>query len=347
MAVKKRGLGKGLDSLIPAVEKPAEKAPEKKAPAKKAASGSKEKTSASTKEKAAAVKEKTPAVKDKAPAAKEKAPKAQPAAESTGAPVMLKIGSVEPNAQQPRKNFDDGSLTELTESIKQYGVIQPLLVTKQGRGYRIIAGERRWRAARNAGLKEIPAIIRDYSPQEVIEVALIENIQREDLNPIEEAYAYQKLIDDFGLKQEDAARKVSKSRAAVANSLRLIKLCDRAKELVISGQLSGGHARALLAITDPVMQAAAAEEIANKGLSVRETEKLVKTFGKAVPRKKTASGDNERAAYKEVEKRLRGIMDTKVSVVKTNSKKGRIEIEFYSPEDLERIIDLFESITGD
>ena len=325
MAVKKRGLGKGLDSLIPAVEKPVEKAEEKKPAAKKAAAS------------------KASADKGKAkPAEKKAAP-----VESTGAPVMLKIGSVEPNVQQPRKNFDDEALAELTESIKQYGVIQPLLVQKKGRGYIIIAGERRWRAARNAGLKEIPAIIRDYSPQEIIEIALIENIQREDLNPIEEAQAYQKLIDDFGLKQEDAAKKVSKSRAAVANSLRLLKLCDKASELVISGQLSAGHARALLAITDPELQAAAAEEVVKKSLSVRDTEKLAKTFGKKPARKKASKDDNVSAAYKEVEARLRGIMDTKVNVVSTTGKKGRIEIEFYSPDDLERIIELFESMIGD
>ena len=319
MAVKKGGLGRGIDSLIPAP---------KKSPAS-------DKKAEKTKKAAKPAAEKAAAKKDSV----------QEVPEATGAPVMLKISSVEPNEGQPRKRFEDASLKELTESIAQYGVIQPLLVQKQGRNYRIIAGERRWRAAMNAGLKEIPAIIRNYSPQEVIEVALIENIQREDLNPIEEAYAYQKLIDDFGLKQEEAARKVSKSRSAVTNSLRLLKLCDKAKEAVIDGSLSAGHAKVILAINDKKLQEQAVSAVIKGDLSVRDTERLVKALLRPVSgKRKVRRKYNESAAYKEIEDKLRNIIGSKVSVVSADNKKGRIEIEYYSPEDLERILDIFESL---
>lgn len=258
--------------------------------------------------------------------------------------IKLKIDEIEPNRTQPRKHFDEDSLVELSESIKQFGILQPLLVQKMDDYYAIIAGERRWRAARMAGLKEVPVIIKDYSPIEAVEIALIENIQREDLNPIEEAMAFQRLIDEFGLKQDEAAEKVSKSRTAVTNSLRLLKLDSRVKQMIIDDMISSGHGRALLPIEDHETQYYIATKIFDSKMSVRETEKLVKNLvnNKQKPVKK--ENDENQLAYKEIEEKIKSIIGTKVTINSKSNHKGKIEIEYYSMDELERIIDLFESI---
>lgn len=256
--------------------------------------------------------------------------------------TLVKINDIEPNKNQPRKKFDEESLQELADSIKQYGVIQPLILQKKGRFYEIIAGERRWRAARKAGLKEVPAIIKDYSPQEVVEIALIENIQREDLNPIEEAQTYQRLIKEFDLKQEEIAERVSKSRAAITNSMRLLKLDERVQQMLIDGSITSGHARALLAIENKDSQYKISCKIYEEKLSVRETEKLVKKVIKEKPdKKKPKTSNDDSFIYKEIEDKIRNAIGSKVSIHKRNN-KGIIEIEFYSNDELERIIDLIE-----
>jgi len=258
--------------------------------------------------------------------------------------IKLKIDEIEPNRTQPRKHFDEDSLIELSESIKQFGILQPLLVQKMDNYYAIIAGERRWRAARMAGLKEVPVIIKDYSPIEAVEIALIENIQREDLNPIEEAMAFQRLINEFGLKQDEAAEKISKSRTAVTNSLRLLKLDERVKQMIIDDMISSGHGRALIPIEDPETQYYIATKIFDNKMSVRETEKLIKSLAnqKKAPAKKET--DENQLAYKELEEKVKSIIGTKVTIHSRKNNKGKIEIEYYSMEELERIIDLFESI---
>ena len=258
--------------------------------------------------------------------------------------ILVKIDEIEPNRSQPRQNFDEETLQELAESIKMYGIIQPLIVQKHNDYYQIIAGERRWRAARIAGLTEIPVIIKDYSPMEAIEIALIENLQREDLNPIEEAVAFQKLIDDFGLKQEEAAEKVSKSRTAVTNSLRLLKLDDRVKQMIIDEMISSGHGRALLAISDKNLQYTTAMKVFDNKLSVRETERLVKSITSEVPAKKQKIDPQMEIIYHELEDKIKSIIGSKVSINARNNNKGKIEIEYYSEEDLERIVSLLESI---
>jgi ParB family chromosome partitioning protein len=258
--------------------------------------------------------------------------------------TLVPIHEIEPNKSQPRKKFDEEALQELAESIKQYGVIQPLIVQKRDRYYEIIAGERRWRAARLAGLKEVPVIIKDYSPQEIVEIALIENIQREDLNPIEEAHAYQRLIQEFNLKQEEVAERVSKSRTAITNSLRLLKLDHRVQQMLIDNHISNGHARALLPLEDPNLQYGTACRIYNEKLSVRETEKLVKKLLKGNAVKETASTDEDSFIYKNLEEKLKNIIGTKVSIQRKNKNKGKIEIEYYSDEDLERIMDMFYNL---
>jgi ParB family chromosome partitioning protein len=258
--------------------------------------------------------------------------------------TMIRISDIEPNKSQPRKKFDEDSLQELADSIKQYGVIQPLILQKRGKYYDIIAGERRWRAARLAGLKEVPAIIKDYTPQEVVEIALIENIQREDLNPIEEAQTYQRLIQEFHLKQDEVAERVSKSRVAVTNSMRLLKLDERIQQMIIDDMISSGHARALLAIEDKEKQYHLACKIFDEKLSVRETEKLVKQTMKDAPIREAAVTVEENYIYRNLEDKIRGIIGTKVSIHKKNKNKGIIEIEYYSNEELERIVDLFDSM---
>lgn len=265
--------------------------------------------------------------------------------ENVSRETLIRVSEIEPNKTQPRKRFDEDALQELAESIKQYGVIQPLILQKRDRHYEIIAGERRWRAARMAGLKEVPAIIKDYSPQEVVEIALIENIQREDLNPIEEAQTYQRLIQEFQLKQDEVAERVSKSRAAVTNSMRLLKLDDRVQQMLIDDMISSGHARALLTIENKEKQYTLACRIFDEKLNVRETEKLVKKEAEEKPLEKEAAITKEELfIYRDIEDKIRNIVGTKVSIHNKKNHKGSIEIEFYSNEELDRIIDLLESI---
>lgn len=255
----------------------------------------------------------------------------------------LKITEVEPNREQPRKNFNEDALLELSDSIKQYGVIQPLIVQKKGDHYEIIAGERRWRAAKMAGIKEIPVIIKDYSDQQVMEISLIENIQREDLNPIEEAMAYKNLMEEFHLKQDEIAEKVSKSRTAVTNSMRLLKLDKRVQQMMIDDMISAGHARTLITIEDPDVQYNIATKIFDEKLSVRETEKMVKLIQKPEVKKEKAEKVNS-FIYKDIEEKIKAILGTKVTVDHRSNNKGRIFIEYYSNDELERILFLLESI---
>lgn len=255
----------------------------------------------------------------------------------------LKITEVEPNREQPRKNFNEDALLELSDSIKQYGVIQPLIVQKKEDHYEIIAGERRWRAAKMAGIKEIPVIIKDYSDQQVMEISLIENIQREDLNPIEEAMAYKNLMEEFHLKQDEIAEKVSKSRTAVTNSMRLLKLDKRVQQMMIDDMISAGHARTLITIEDPDVQYNIATKIFDEKLSVRETEKMVKLLQKPEVKKEKAEKVNS-FIYKDIEEKIKAILGTKVTVDHRSNNKGRISIEYYSNDELERILFLLESI---
>lgn len=292
-----RGLGKGLDSLIPNAVGEAK--------AKKEAKGN--------------VKE-----------------------EKGGAETIVKITAVEPNRKQPRKNFDEDTLQELSDSIRQFGMIQPILVQDRKDHYEIIAGERRWRAAKMAGLKEVPVIIRDYSEQEIMEISLIENIQREDLNPIEEAQAYKRLLEEFHLKQDEVAERVSKSRAAVTNSIRLLKLSDEVQQMVIDDMISTGHARALLAVESPEEQYTLAQKIFDEKLSVRDVEKMVKNLHKPAKSVKKDVPDNKamEAIYLDIEEKLKTRLSTKVTVTSKGEGAGRIEIEFYSHEDLDRLMDM-------
>lgn len=261
------------------------------------------------------------------------------------AETLVKIDEIEPNRSQPRQNFDEDALQELADSIKLHGVIQPLIVQKNDDFYKIIAGERRWRAARLAGLTEVPVIVKDYTPMESMEIALIENLQREDLNPIEEAIAFQKLIDDYGLKQEEAAEKVSKSRTAVTNSLRLLKLDSRVKQMIIDEMISSGHGRALLAITDPELQYTLAMKIFDNKLSVRETERMIKSLlSEKKERKSTGIDPQMVVIYHQLEDKIKSIIGSKVQINAKSNKKGKIEIEYYSEEDLERIVSLLETI---
>jgi len=268
--------------------------------------------------------------------------------ENVSRETLVKISSIEPNREQPRKKFNEDALHDLADSIKQYGVLQPLLLQKKGKYYEIIAGERRWRAARLAGLKEVPAIIKEFSSQEIIEVALIENIQREDLNPIEEAQAYKKLISDFKLKQDEIAERVSKSRTAITNSMRLLKLCPEVQEMLIDDIISSGHARALIPIEDVELQKKIANEVMDKSLSVRETETLVRKLLSDNPEKEKSKEKQKdkkiELLYKSLEDKIKSIMGTKVSIQKKSKNKGKIEIEYYSDEDLNRIYDLLMSI---
>lgn len=300
--VKKSGLGKGLDSLIPSA-------------------GAKKSNPAKSEVKKEIVVEKVVKKEE----------------------VMLKITEVEPSREQPRKNFNEDALLELADSIKQFGIIQPLIVQKQDDYYEIIAGERRWRAAKLAGLKEVPVIIKNYTEQERVEIALIENIQREDLNPIEEALAFRRLLTEFELKQDELAERVSKSRTAVTNSMRLLKLDERVQQMVVDEKISTGHARALLAVEDKEQQYTLANKIFDEKLSVRETERLMKNFQKEKENKKSQKTENE-FIYKGIEEKIKMILGTKVTVNHKKNNKGRIEIEYYSNEELERIMDLLESI---
>jgi len=297
-----RGLGKGLDSLIP-----------------NAVGEAKAKMETDTKE----------------------AADADDASEKTkGQETFVKITMVEPNRKQPRKNFDEDSLQELADSIKQVGLIQPILVQNRNDHYEIIAGERRWRAAKMAGLKEIPVMVRDYSDQEIMEISLIENIQREDLNPIEEAQAYKRLLTEFNLKQDELAEKVSKSRTAVTNAMRLLKLSDKVQQMVIDDMISTGHARALLAVEDPEEQYILAQKIFDEKLSVREVEKLIKNLHKPEKEKKKTEDATMHAIYLDIEDKLKQRLSTKVTVTSKGEGTGKIEIEFYNHEDLDRLLDM-------
>lgn len=296
MAVRKKGLGKGLDSLIPD-NKPV-----------KPVSAVKEEES-----------------------------------ESKSGEQMVKLNMVEPNREQPRKFFEEDSLLELADSIKQYGVLQPLLVRKQKDYYEIIAGERRWRAAKLAGIKEIPVIIKEYTEQEVVEIALIENIQRENLNPIEEAMAFKKLLTEFHLKQDEVAERVSKSRTAVTNSMRLLKLNEKVQQMIIDDMISTGHARALLAIDDQEQQHALAVKIFDEKLSVRETEKLIKNIKKPKEEKKPEKKIENSFVYDDLAEKMKQALGTKVKVIAKGNGKGKIEIEYYSDSELERMFDIIMS----
>ena len=289
MAIKK-GLGKGLDSMIP-----------------------EKKTKAEMKE-----------VQDKALS-------------------EIKISEIDPNMGQPRKSFNEDELLELAESIKIHGVIQPIILTKRGKRYEIIAGERRWRASKLAGLTKIPAVIREYTDKEIMEVSLIENIQRQDLNPIEEAFAFKNLIDEYKMKQDDLAERVSKSRSAITNALRLLKLDDKVKAMLAEGLISTGHARAILAVEDKNKQQILATRIFDEKLSVRETEKLVKQILENKESKKEEKS-SEKLIYKKLEDSLKSIIGSKVSIKSKENGKGKIEIDYYSIEELDRITELLSTI---
>ena len=308
MAVKRNGLGKGLDSLIP--------------------NKSDKLTKPETKKNNSEVKV-SPAKKVK------EDPKASK--------ILLKINQVEPNRDQPRKEFDEDALLELADSIKQFGVLQPLLVQKKKDYYEIIAGERRWRAAKLAGLKEVPVLIKSYTDQEIVEISLIENIQRENLNPIEEAMAFKRLLEEFHLKQDEVAERVSKSRTAVTNSMRLLKLSDKVKQMIIDDMISTGHARALLAIEDEEQQYLLATKIFDEKLSVRETEKLVKSLKNPKKEVKKTTPEHQ-FIYNDIAEKMKSIMGTKVNINAKANGKGKIEIEYYSEEELERIYDLMMTI---
>ena len=300
MPIKKKGLGKGLDSLIP-----------------------------DNKSMKSVTSEKTVESKEDAAA-------------KSGVQVM-KINEVEPNRDQPRKNFDEDALLELSDSIKQFGVLQPLLVRKRKDYYEIIAGERRWRAAKLAGVKEVPVIEKEYTDQEILEIGLIENIQRENLNPNEDAIAYKRLLEEFNLKQDEVAERVSKSRTAVTNSMRLLKLSDKVQQMIIDDMISTGHARALLAIDDPELQYTLANKIFDEKLSVRETEKLVKEIKNPKKPKEKKPVANS-FIYQDLEEKMKSVFGTKVSIASKGKGKGKIEIEYYSDDELEHLFDMMMSI---
>nr|WP_288701370.1 ParB/RepB/Spo0J family partition protein [uncultured Blautia sp.] len=311
MAGKKSGLGRGLDALFP------------------------EKTVQSKPKTVKTVKEEKKVEVDTKKSSQQ---------ENSNGERMMKISMIEPNREQPRKKFDEDALQELSESIKQYGILQPLLVSDKKDYYEIVAGERRWRAAKMAGLKEVPVVVKEFSTQEIVEISLIENIQREDLNPVEEAMAYKRLIDEFHLKQDEIAERVSKSRTAVTNSMRLLKLDSRVQQMMVDEMISAGHARAILAISDPEQQYNAAMKVFDEKLSVRETEKLVKSILTPTKKKPVVSNPTEDAIYESLEEKMKGITGTRVFIHRKKNNKGKIEIEYYSRDDLDRIIDLFESI---
>lgn len=267
--------------------------------------------------------------------------------ENVSRETLIKISKIEPNEGQPRKSFDEETLKELADSMKEYGILQPLLVKRKGDNFQIIAGERRWRAAKMAGLKEVPVIVREYNKQQSVEIALIENVQRADLNPIEEALAYQQLMQEFGLKQEEIALRVSKNRATITNSIRLLKLAEPVQQLLISGEISSGHARALLGLEDKEQQIALASQIIEKGLNVRQIEKLVKMMTKPQKDEKEKEEGEEKDLsfiFRDLEEKMKGIMGTKVMIHQKDKNKGRIEIEYYSASELERIVELIETI---
>ena len=252
--------------------------------------------------------------------------------------VLLKTSMIEPNKDQPRKTFDEEKIAELAESIKQYGIIQPIIVSKKDDYYQIIAGERRWRAAKKAGIKEVPVVVKDYSDREIAEISLIENIQREDLNPIEEALSYKQLIEEYHLTQEELAQRVSKSRTVMANAMRLLKLHKDVQKMLVNGDISAGHARALLALEDPKQQLQIAKEIKEKNLSVRETEDLIKTLNEKKPSaKKKEKDDGMGFIYRDLEKKMTAALGTKVKIKRKDKGKGKIEISYFSEDELDRL----------
>lgn len=322
MAVKRGGLGKGLDSMIPVLD------------------------STATKKKNGRTAINKEALQN---AAKEAHKHQKEKMEFEGKPgeqvQIVKLTKVEPSREQPRKQFDADALQELAESIKQFGILQPLLVQKKEDYYEIIAGERRWRASKLAGLKEVPVIVKEFTEQEAVEISLIENIQREDLNPIEEAMAYKRLMEEFHLKQDAIAERVSKSRTAVTNSMRLLKLDDRVQQMLIDEMISTGHARALLALESKDAQAEAAVKVFDEKLSVRETERLVKELLNPVQKKEEKPKNQaEELVYKNLEEKIKQIIGSKVAINRRTDNKGKIEIEYYSQEELERIVELLETI---
>lgn len=258
-------------------------------------------------------------------------------------PIELPLNKVEPDRDQPRKNFNEDSLLELSESIKKHGVFQPLLVQKKDDYYKIIAGERRWRAAKLAGLKTVPVIIKDLSEQEIAEIQLIENIQREDLNPIEVAEGYRQLIDKFHMTQDELAEKVSKSRTAITNSLRLLKLDERVRQMVIEDMITTGHARALLAIDDKNKQYEFAQMVFDKKMTVREVEKEIRNISKEKKEKKKKIDRQSEIIYKDLENKIRNNLGTKVNIMPKDTEKGKIEIEYYSSDELNRIVELLKN----
>lgn len=261
--------------------------------------------------------------------------------ESNAQGTYVKITKVEPNREQPRKNFDEDALQELADSIKQYGIVEPLIVQDRKTHYEIIAGERRWRAAKLAGLKEVPVIVRNYTEQEIVEISLIENIQREDLNPIEEAQAYKRLLTEFHLKQDEVAERVSKSRTAVTNSMRLLKLCDEVQQMIIDDMITTGHARALISIEDPEQQYTIAQKVFDEKLNVRDVEKLVKNLNKPEkPKKENKEDKSLDIIYQDIEEKLKQSLGTKVEISSKGNGSGKVEIEFYNHDDLDRIIEL-------
>jgi len=260
--------------------------------------------------------------------------------------TFLRLSEIEPNRTQPRRNFDEDALQELADSIKQYGVIQPIVVQKKGKRYEIIAGERRWRAARKANLLEVPVIIKEFAPEDVFAIALIENIQREDLNPIEEAQAYSRLIQEHHLKQDELAEKVAKNRVTITNAMRLLKLDERVQQMLIDNMLTSGHARALLAITDKEEQHTLALRVFDEKLSVRETESLVKKVLAEKEKKDEApvKKPDDSVIYRDIENRMKDILGTKVEIKQKAKNKGRIEIEYYSMDELERLIEMIDRL---
>ncbi|MBQ8804084.1 MAG: ParB/RepB/Spo0J family partition protein [Tyzzerella sp.] len=311
MAVKRGGLGKGLDTLIPQGKN----------------------IQASDK------KEKQPVKTEVVEKIVEKVVEKVVHEEQ-----MMKINKIEPNREQPRKNFEEDALLELADSIKQFGVLQPLLVQKKDDYYEIIAGERRWRAAKLAGLKEVPVIVKEYTEQEAVEIALIENIQRENLNPIEEAFAYKRLLTEFNLKQDEVAERVSKSRTAVTNSMRLLKLDEKIQQMVIDDMISTGHARALLAIENSEEQLLLATRIFDEKLSVRDVENMIRQMKNPKVKREKKVVEND-FIYRDLEEKMKSVIGTKVSINQKAKGKGKIEIEYYSNDELEHIFDLLMSIT--
>lgn len=269
-------------------------------------------------------------------------------AEDKGQEKLVKITKVEPNREQPRKNFDEDALQELADSIKQFGLLQPILVQDRQTYYEIIAGERRWRAAKLAGLKEVPVIVKSFSEQEIVEISLIENIQREDLNPIEEALAYKRLLTEFHLTQDEVAERVSKSRTTVTNSMRLLKLDERVQQMIIDDMITTGHARALIGIEDKNMQYELAQKIFDEKLNVREVEKLVKNIQSPKPKKEPKKiNESLELVYRDIEERLKQSLGTKVSIQSKDNGAGKVEIEFFSHEELERITEFFMKIRSE